>query len=154
MRPSGDNVTWVASPLTGTATCVCGAARSSKRTTSAFRTGRLDHHAPAAISAIATSAAGQSVRDRADTTCGFGRVVVETRERVGAPRSVSASTNAAAVGQRSAGSFASAVSTASSTASETVSRNDEGGAGFSVSTFATTACAVLPVKGGSPTSIS
>jgi hypothetical protein len=35
-----------------------------------------------------------------------------------------------------------------------VSRWDESGAGFSVITFATMACAVPPVNGGSPASIS
>ncbi|MDZ4864560.1 MAG: hypothetical protein SGJ01_14080 [Gemmatimonadota bacterium] len=42
---------------------------------------------------------------------------------------------------------------ASSTAGGIVSRIREGGAGFSVITFATMACAVPPSKGGSPTSI-
>ena len=79
------------------------------------------------------------------------RRVTSVRPWAGASR---AETNAAAVGQRSAGSLASAVRTASSTDSGTVSRNFDGGAGFSVSTLATIAWAVLPVKGGSPTSIS
>jgi hypothetical protein len=68
--------------------------------------------------------------------------------------SASARENSAALEKRSAGSFASAVSTASSTFSGTVSRSRDGGTGFSVITLATMACAVLPVKGGSPTSIS
>jgi hypothetical protein len=50
--------------------------------------------------------------------------------------------------------LASAVSTASSTPSGTVSRNFDGGTGFSVITLATIAWALGPVNGGSPTSIS
>ena len=70
----------------------------------------------------------------------------------GAPRSASA--NSAALANRSAGSFSSAVRTASSTASGTRSRCRWSDAGFSVITLAMIACAVLPVNGGSPVSIS
>ena len=62
--------------------------------------------------------------------------------------------NAAAVGHRSAGNLASAVSTADSIVSGTVSRTVWIGDGFSVSTFATIAWTLDPVKGGSPASIS
>ncbi len=65
-----------------------------------------------------------------------------------------AAANSAAVANRSAGSFASAVRTASSTSSGTVSRTVESAVARSVITLATMACAVLPVKGGSPASIS
>ena len=68
------------------------------------------------------------------------------------PRNAAA--NSAALANRSAGSFSSAVRTASSTASGTRSRCRWSGTGFSVITLAMIACAVLPVNGGSPVSIS
>jgi len=68
--------------------------------------------------------------------------------------SLSASANSAAVTNRSAGSFSSAVSTAASTCRGMVCRWGMSGRGLSVSTRATTAWAVAPVKGGSPVSIS
>ena len=61
---------------------------------------------------------------------------------------------APALANRSAGSFASAVSVTRSSAAGTVRRSWLGGRGSSDITFATMACAVGPVKGGSPTSIS
>jgi len=70
------------------------------------------------------------------------------------PHAVKAAANSAAVPNRSAGSLCSAIRTASSTASGTVGRCRLGGAGVSVITLATIACAVLPMNGGSPTSIS
>jgi hypothetical protein len=66
----------------------------------------------------------------------------------------SASANSAADSKRSAGSFSSAVSTAASTCGGTVRRCPVMSAGSPVITLATIACAVGPVKGGSPTSIS
>ncbi len=66
----------------------------------------------------------------------------------------SAAANSAAVAKRSAGSLASAVSTASSTAGGTLRRWAMRPAGSAVITLATMACAVGPVNGGSPTSIS
>ncbi len=60
----------------------------------------------------------------------------------------------AAVAKRSAGSLASAVSTACSTWTGTVSRNVRSGVGRSLSTLATIACTLDPVNGGSPVSIS
>src|SRR5687767_1814461 len=66
----------------------------------------------------------------------------------------SAAANSAAVAKRSAGSLESAVSTASSTASGTLRRWAVRPAGSAVITLATMACAVGPVNGGSPTSIS
>src|SRR6185437_14473721 len=66
----------------------------------------------------------------------------------------SAAANSLALPNRSAGSFSSAVSTARSTAAGTVCRTLRGAAGSAVITLATIACAVGPVNGGSPTSIS
>jgi len=68
--------------------------------------------------------------------------------------SISASANAFALAKRSAGSFASARSTAFSTPGVTVSRTARSDGGFSDSTRATMACTVAPVNGGSPVSIS
>jgi hypothetical protein len=80
------------------------------------------------------------------------------RARVGVPVAVPslwiAATNSAAVANRSAGSFSSAMKTAASTDSGTLLRRGPIGAGSSVSTLATMAWAVGPVKGGSPMSIS
>jgi hypothetical protein len=65
-----------------------------------------------------------------------------------------ASAKGAALANRSAGSFSSAMSTAASMWGGTVWRWEMSGRGVSVTTFATIACAVGPVNGGSPTSIS
>jgi hypothetical protein len=82
-------------------------------------------------------------------------MAVALRETVVAtPGRASASANCAAVAKRSAGSFSSAVSTAASTCGGIVWRWGSSGRGLSVTTRATTACAVLPVNGGSPESIS
>ena len=62
--------------------------------------------------------------------------------------------NSAALWNRSAGSFSSAVSTASSSAGEMVRRCGMSRRGCSVIIRATIACEVGPVNGGSPTSIS
>ncbi len=69
-------------------------------------------------------------------------------------RSASALENSAAVLNRSAGSFCSEVSTAASTCGGMVLRCGVIGRGVSVTTRATMAWAVEPVKGGSPVSIS
>src|SRR5579862_955104 len=66
----------------------------------------------------------------------------------------SAAANSPAVPNRSAGSFSSAVSTALLTDGGTVRRTLLGAAGSAVITLATIDCAVGPVNGGSPTSIS
>src|SRR6185437_9853436 len=66
----------------------------------------------------------------------------------------SAAANSPAVPNRSAGSFSSAVSTALSTDGGTVRLTLLGAAGSAVITLATIDCAVGPVNGGSPTSIS
>src|SRR6185437_5228257 len=65
-----------------------------------------------------------------------------------------ASANSAVVGKRSAGVLASARRIASSTASGIVTRTIDGGDTMSSEWRASTACAVGPVNGGSPTNIS
>ncbi len=71
-----------------------------------------------------------------------------------APGRLSASPNSAAVANRSAGSFDSAVRTAASTCGGIVFRWIVSERGSSVITRAMIACAVGPVNGGSPVSIS
>ena len=73
---------------------------------------------------------------------------------VAAPGRAWASANCAAVANRSAGSFSSAVNTAASTCGGMVCRWGSIGRGLSVTTRATTAWAVEPVNGGSPVSSS
>ena len=70
------------------------------------------------------------------------------------PGVASAFAKSAAEAKRSAGSLWSAFWMAAATFTGTVSRCTVTGTGFSVSTLATIACAVLPLWGGSPTSIS
>ena len=65
-----------------------------------------------------------------------------------------ASPNSLAEPQRSAGSFCSAVRIAASTPGDTVGRLGRSAGTCSVSTFATIACELGPVNGGSPASIS
>jgi hypothetical protein len=67
---------------------------------------------------------------------------------------LSASANAAADCQRSAGSFSSARSVASFTCGGTVFRSDMGGLGSSVMIFVKIDFTVGPVNGWRPTSIS
>jgi hypothetical protein len=62
--------------------------------------------------------------------------------------------NSAAVGKRSAGDFAIARDTACSTGSGTVSRDRRSGGTWSTKRLTMIACGVLPVKGGTPASIS
>ena len=59
-----------------------------------------------------------------------------------------------ALANRSAGVFASAFATAASTLNGTVSRSTRRCVGFSVISFAIIDCALAPVTGGSPASIS
>ncbi len=66
----------------------------------------------------------------------------------------SAAANSPAFANRSAGSFSSAVRIAASTYGGTVCRCPVTERGWSVMTRATMACAVGPVNGGSPVSIS
>ena len=70
------------------------------------------------------------------------------------PRFASASLNALAEANRSAGSFASPHSTAIATLGGTVGRSARTDCGSVVISFAMIACAVAPVCGGSPVSIS
>lgn len=106
------------------------------------------HPAAAEITAIATSTAAiGATRLRA----GAGRRPV--RVTVGS-RAASAAANSAVLAKRSAGSLSSAVKIAASTASGTLRRRETIGDGSSVITLATIDCAVGPVKGGSPSSIS
>jgi len=76
------------------------------------------------------------------------------RVTIAAPVPSSALANALAVTNRSAGTFSSAVSTASSTCGGTVLRSAESGSGSDATIFATIDCAVGPVNGGAPASIS
>ena len=62
--------------------------------------------------------------------------------------------NSLGLPKRSAGSLASAVSTAASTCGGIVLRISVGRSGSALITFATIACTVAPVNGGSPVSIS
>jgi hypothetical protein len=88
-------------------------------------------------------------RPRPITTTRLGRRTVGDGCAV-----TNARVNSAAVANRSAGTSASAFCTAVSTAGGTVGRKRlSGGAGW-MNRFATTACGVGPVKGGSPASIS
>ena len=79
---------------------------------------------------------------------------VISRDGVGGmnPGLVNASANCAAVANRSAGTLASALCTAASTCGGTVWRVLAIAIGSSDSTFATIACSVFPVCGGSPVS--
>ena len=75
-----------------------------------------------------------------------------TAARPGAPASASA--KCAAEANRSAGSFANALASAASITADTSPRTTASRIGGSVSSFAMMACAVGPVCGGSPASIS
>jgi hypothetical protein len=66
----------------------------------------------------------------------------------------SASANFAAVSNRSAASFCNAFTTAAATLGGTVFRTFVTGAGSSVTIFEMICCALLPICGGSPVSIS
>ena len=68
--------------------------------------------------------------------------------------SPNARANSAALANRSAGNFSSAPNTAASTCAGTDLRSSVKGRAGSVRILATMACTVLPVKGGSPASIS
>ena len=80
--------------------------------------------------------------------------IVRVAYPVTAPGSTSAAANSLAFAQRSAGSLASAFSTAPSTFGGIVLRVSVSACGSALNTFATIACTVAPVKGGSPVSIS
>ena len=97
---------------------------------------------------------GRSAREEARVAPGRAGRADASPALVRVPLPSSASLNSFALPQRSAGSFCSAVSTACSTMDGTVFRRRMMDAGSSVITFATMDCAVGPVKGASPVSIS
>ena len=68
--------------------------------------------------------------------------------------SASARENSAALANRSAGTFSSARAMVASTFAGIDGRSAEAAVGFPLMIFPRIACAVLPVYGGSPTSIS
>ena len=90
------------------------------------------------------------------TAIDFGAVAVTTGTAPGgvAPAGLSAWANWAAVANRSAGSFASALMTACSTQGGTASRTERSGGTGSVKHFTMIAWAVGPVNGVRPASIS
>ena len=135
----------------GSNSCPLGNATATRVTGSLEREGRS--HPQRARPAVATRAPSSNLVDRVGRP--VGRTArVKTFAVPLLPAFASAAENSATVENRSAGNFASAVSTAFSTSGGTVSRRVCSGAGRSVSTFATMACALEPVKGGSPASIS
>src|SRR5574341_1316999 len=108
---------------------------------------------PPAATRASPSTTGSRRRERQPAAV-HGRAAVALRSVLAAPPGLtSAVANAAALANRSAGSFSSAVSTASSTCAGTVCRCGVSARGVSVRTRATIAWAVDPVNGGSPVSI-
>ena len=79
---------------------------------------------------------------------------LDTPERVDSPVRASTSANCSAVCQRSAGFLASARLTVASSVGGSAAREAESGRGFSVRLRDMIDCALGPVNGGSPTSIS
>ena len=108
-------------------------------------------HVPTASTRIAPATA-----PACDTRVQRGAAVARDVRRppAGAPGAASASANRAVVRYRSAGTFASARRIAPSTVSGMVARTIDGGDTWSSECRAMIACAVGPVNGGSPTSIS
>ena len=157
MRPSGEMATrappafctgWSASVgRSATPNCVSGWAGG----------GRSQPHSAAAVATAATPASASVAvlhRDLAPLAARAGAAAASSATVLAYDLSLSASANSAALANRSAGSFSSAVRTAASTCRGIVCRWVPSGRGDSVRTRATTAWAVLPVKGGSPVSIS
>ena len=109
---------------------------------------------PTAIPAASTTAA-TAIQGNTPVARAIERRCVDAVEGIAcsAPLRIAAA-NSAALANRSAGSFCSAVSTAALRCGGTDFRTSSGGTGSAVITFATIACAVGPVNGGSPTSIS
>ncbi len=147
--PSGVMATCRCRPVLEPPSVGAGIARRDGGSTGPEARGRAQPQR--AATAATANPTGQSRRARrAPRVAAMGRM-----RRIGVvPWPRSAEANSAALAKRSAGSLARAVRTASSTSSGTVSRMAEGGLGRSVITLATMACAVAPVKGGSPVSIS
>ncbi len=106
---------------------------------------------PHAAASSSTPAANPNPSSRCDQRPAPRASVSGTAEV--APR-VSASANWPAVAKRSAGSLDSARNTAVSIGGDTVSRSSASRRGRAVMIFAMMACAVGPVNGGSPASIS
>ena len=106
---------------------------------------------PTAASATtdATPATIHGVRDVRVVRAAAAGTIIDPYEGVD-----SAAANSAAVPKRSAGSLESAVVIAASTCEGTVARVERAERGASVNTRATIACAVGPLNGGSPVSIS
>ncbi len=117
----------------------------------AGRMRQLHTAAPTASNATTQGASARARLRRAGRAAAARATAIGT---VASPGRLSASPNCAAVENRSAGSFDSAVSTAASTCGGTVFRCSVSERGSSVITRAKMACAVGPVNGGSPVSIS
>jgi hypothetical protein len=108
---------------------------------------------PATIAVMPAAAAmiHGRIRDRRDARWTTAAALVGGNA---AARPCSASAKSLALANRSAGSFSSAHITASFTCAGTCRRVAESGRGSSVISRAKIACAVWPVCGGSPASIS
>ena len=119
--------------------------------------GRSSAHPATAAARAATAQPAHRAAEREGRTA---RAPVVLRGTVGTgwlgcgPGAPNASLNSLAEPQRSAGSFCSAVRIAASMAADTVGRLVRSGGACSVSTLATMAWELGPVKGGSPASIS
>ena len=111
-------------------------------------------HSAAPAATNATTARAGTTRRQLGRCARAPASVARRTAPVAADGMLSASANNAVVGYRSAGSFDSARRIAASTASGIVLRTIDGGETMSRECRASTACAVGPVKGGSPTSIS
>ena len=127
--------------------------------TTAAGAGRVQAQPAAAVTAAASASAPRATHFHVVDAALDGEAAARTLAVTGVttpdcPRPASASANSAAVANRSAGSFSSAVSTAASTCAGMVWRWAWSGRGDSVTTRATIACAVEPVNGGSPVSAS
>ena len=120
-------------------------------------TGALGRRASWSASTTAAATARAATAPSSGTSQGRARAPVAAGRRtvtVPAASPLRAAANSAALAKRSAGSLDSAVRTASSTAGGTLRRWADRPAGSALITLATMACAVGPVNGGSPTSIS
>jgi len=131
--------------------------KATYRQVVALRESRSRHAHAAPPSASNARTHGTTARTRARTVA--SRLALAGSRAAGvttvvAPGRASASENCAAVPNRSAGSLESAVTTAASTCGGTVLRCSVIERGSSVITRAMMACAVGPVNGGSPVSIS
>src|SRR6266852_5409125 len=155
--PSGDNATL--GPAVKSDIGAFGGRTSVNRATGragGSGRGRTETHS-ARLVAIAATANGATSRTArrpgrpGAAAAESGAVVADTPLQPGRAK---ASTNCAAVWNRSAGSLARAFRTAVSTCGGTDSRSCRSGRGRSVTTLAITDCTVGPVCGGSPASIS